>query len=55
MSDYVSSQKTIEFAFDSDIEVITPQMEKIQFTSSGDALVAGRTSCARTAWAAIRK
>ena len=40
MSDYVSSQKTIEFTFDSDIEVITPQMEKIQFASSGEALLA---------------
>ena len=39
MSDYVSSQKTIEFTFDSDIEVITPQLEKIQFTNSGDVLV----------------
>jgi hypothetical protein len=39
MSDYVSSQKTIEFTFDSDIEVITPQLEKIQFTNSGDALL----------------
>jgi hypothetical protein len=40
MSDYVSGQKTIEFTFDSDIEVITPQLEKIQFTNSGDVLVA---------------
>jgi hypothetical protein len=39
MSDYVSSQKTIEFTFDSDIEVITPQLEKIQFTNSGEALL----------------
>ncbi|MGB7951530.1 MAG: DUF2092 domain-containing protein [Candidatus Binatia bacterium] len=39
MSDYVSSQKTIEFTFDSNIEVITPQLEKIQFTNSGDALL----------------
>jgi hypothetical protein len=39
MSDYVSSQKTIELTFDSDIEVITPQLEKIQFTNSGDVLV----------------
>nr|MBS0022414.1 DUF2092 domain-containing protein [Gammaproteobacteria bacterium] len=39
MSDYVSSQKTIELTFDSDIEVITPQLEKIQFTSSGEALL----------------
>lgn len=39
MTAYVSSQKTIEFTFDSDIEVITPQLEKIQFTNSGDALL----------------
>jgi len=36
MSDYVSSQKTIELTFDSDIEAITPQLEKIQFTNSGE-------------------
>jgi hypothetical protein len=39
MSDYMGSQKTIELTFDSDIEIITPQMEKIQFTSSGDVLL----------------
>jgi hypothetical protein len=39
MSDYVSSQKTIEITFDSDIEIITPHMEKIQFTNSGEALL----------------
>ena len=39
MSDYVGSLKTIELTFDSDIEVITPQLEKIQFTNSGDALL----------------
>ena len=39
MSDYVSSQKTIELTFDSDIEIITPQLEKIQFTNSGEALL----------------
>lgn len=38
MSDYLASQKTIELTFDSDIEVITPQMEKIQFPSSGELL-----------------
>ena len=37
MTDYVSSQSTIEFTFDSDIEVITPELEKIQFTNSGGA------------------
>jgi len=39
MSDYVSSQATIELTFDSDIEVITPQLEKIQFASSGETLL----------------
>ncbi len=39
MSAYVSSQKTIELTFDSDIEVITPQLEKIQFTNSGELLL----------------
>jgi len=39
MSDYVGSQKTIELTFDSDIEIITPQLEKLQFTNSGDALL----------------
>ena len=39
MSDYLAAQKTIELAFDSDIEIITPQLEKIQFTSSGEVLL----------------
>lgn len=39
MSEYVSSQQIIELTFDSDIEVITPELEKIQFTNSGGALV----------------
>lgn len=39
MSDYVSSQQTIGLSFDSTIEVITPELEKIQFTNSGSALL----------------
>lgn len=39
MTDYVSSQKHIELSFDSDIEVFTPQLEKIQFTNSGEAVL----------------
>ena len=39
MSDYVGSQKSIKLAFDSDIEIITPQLEKIQFTNSGEAFL----------------
>jgi hypothetical protein len=35
MSDYVASQKTMSVTYDSDIEVITSSLQKIQFTSSG--------------------
>ena len=39
MSDYVGSQKTIRITFDSAIEIITPQLEKIQFSSTWEGLV----------------
>ena len=39
MSDYVASQKSISMAFDADIEVITPEIQKIQFDSSGTVLM----------------
>lgn len=39
MSDYLAAQQTVSLTFDSDIEVITPQMEKIQFASSGEAVL----------------
>ena len=35
MTDYTAAQKSISATFDSDIEVVTPALEKIQFTSSG--------------------
>lgn len=35
MADYVTSQKTLAVTYDSDIEVITSSLQKIQFTSSG--------------------
>jgi hypothetical protein len=35
MSDYVASQKTVSVTYDSDVEVITSSLQKIQFTSSG--------------------
>jgi hypothetical protein len=35
MSDYVAGQKTLSITYDSDIEVITSHLQKIQFTSSG--------------------
>jgi hypothetical protein len=50
MSDYVSSQKSITATFNTDIEVTTPDLQKIQFDSSGqlqlnrpDKLHASRT------------
>ncbi|WP_211230612.1 DUF2092 domain-containing protein [Inquilinus limosus] len=39
MADYTRGQKTLSLTFDADIEVITPQLEKIQFTSSGEVLL----------------
>jgi hypothetical protein len=39
MSDYLSSQKTISATFDSSLEVITSDLEKIQFNSSGTLLL----------------
>ena len=35
MADYVASQKALAVTYDSDIEVITSTLQKIQFTSSG--------------------
>jgi hypothetical protein len=39
MSDYVVGQKNISLTFDTDIEIITPELEKIQFTNSGTVVV----------------
>lgn len=36
MTDYLGSQNTLSASFDSDIEIITPELQKIQFTSSGE-------------------
>lgn len=35
MADYVASQNTVSITYDSDVEVITSNLQKIQFTSSG--------------------
>jgi hypothetical protein len=40
MSDYVAGQKTISATFDASIEVVTPELEKIQYTNSGQILLA---------------
>ncbi|MEJ2378115.1 MAG: DUF2092 domain-containing protein [Pseudolabrys sp.] len=39
MSDYVTSQKTVSLKFDASIEVITPELQKIQFNNSGTLLL----------------
>jgi hypothetical protein len=39
MTDYVTSQKNITVTFDTDIEVITNDLQKIQFASSGQMLL----------------
>ena len=40
MSDYVAGQKSISATFNTDIEVITSDLQKIQFDSSGQLQLA---------------
>src|ERR1700748_1522967 len=47
MSDYVASQKVISAKYDLSIEVITAELEKIQFASSDRCCCPGRISCAQ--------
>ena len=39
MSDYVASQKVISLTYDADIEVLTFELQKLQFASSGQLLL----------------
>jgi hypothetical protein len=39
MSDYLAGQMNFSVTYDSDVEVITPDLQKIQFTSSGQMRV----------------
>ena len=39
MSDYLASQKSINVSYDTDVEVITSDLQKIQFASSGHLLM----------------
>jgi hypothetical protein len=39
MSDFVSSQRVISVSYSSDIEVLTSELQKLQFTSSGELLL----------------
>jgi hypothetical protein len=36
MTDYVSQQQSLSLKYDADVEVVTPAVEKIQFSASGD-------------------
>jgi len=36
MADYVSRQENLSLKYDTDIEIVTPAVEKIQFSASGD-------------------
>src|SRR5262245_38386790 len=40
MSDYVTAEKNLSISYDADIEVVTSDLQKIQFASSGQALLA---------------
>src|SRR5687767_11461271 len=39
MSDYLAAQKHLSAKFDVDLEIITPQVEKLQFSASGDIVL----------------
>ena len=39
MTDYVAAQQTISATVDTDVEVITPDLQKIQFTNSGQVFL----------------
>jgi hypothetical protein len=39
MSDYLASQKSVSAKYNTELEVITPDIEKITFSSTGDILV----------------
>jgi len=36
MTDYISKQQNLSVKYDSDVEVVTPSLEKIQFSASGE-------------------
>jgi hypothetical protein len=39
MSEYAASQKNLSIKYDVDLEIITPDVEKLQFSASGDVLL----------------
>ena len=40
MADYVSRQDSLSLKYDADVEIVTPAVEKIQFSASGDVTLA---------------
>jgi hypothetical protein len=40
MADYVSRQENLSLSYDADVEVVTPAVEKIQFSASGQVTLA---------------
>ena len=41
MAAYVSRQENLSLKYDADVEVVTPTVEKIQFSASGDVTMHG--------------
>src|SRR5262245_9174553 len=39
MTDYIAAQNTISVTYDSDVEAVTTDLEKVQFASSGQVLL----------------
>jgi hypothetical protein len=39
MTDYMAQQETVELTFDTALEVVTPELEKVMFTNSGQMLL----------------
>jgi hypothetical protein len=54
MADYLAGQKSLSAKFDSDIEVVTQELQKIQFASSGELKMNRPESCVFAAPVAMR-
>jgi hypothetical protein len=52
MSDYVGAQTAISFDYDSDLEIVTNEQQKLSFVSSGAVTIIGPTRFARHVLAA---
>jgi hypothetical protein len=54
MSDYLGAQKTISFEYDTNLELVTKQQQKIGLASSGTLALEAPTSFAQRARADLR-